>query len=67
MDQDINFQWMLFHPKMAERAEDIGVTKAKMDFWTMFGLGCSGWAFIAMGRSLLPRSQRAPKESSILE
>jgi formate transporter len=50
MDQDIQFTIDAFPPsKMAERAEDIGVTKAKMDFWTMFGLAVLAGAFIAMG------------------
>ena len=50
MDQDIQFTIDAFPPpKMAERAEDIGVTKAKMDFWTMFGLAVLAGAFIGMG------------------
>jgi len=50
MDQDIQLTVDAFPtPKMAERTEDIGVSKAKMDFWTMFGLAVLAGAFIAMG------------------
>lgn len=35
--------------KMASRMEEIGVTKAKMDFWTMFTLAVLAGAFIATG------------------
>ena len=49
-NQDTQFSIDAFPPaKMAERAEDIGVIKANMDFWTMFGLAILAGAFIAMG------------------
>jgi formate transporter len=35
--------------EMAERAENVGVTKAKLDFWTMLGLAVLAGAFIALG------------------
>lgn len=35
--------------EMAERAESVGVTKASLDFWTMFALGVLAGAFIGLG------------------
>jgi len=36
-------------PKIAEQAENVGVTKANLDFWTLFVLSILAGAFIAMG------------------
>ena len=36
-------------PEMAERAESVGVNKARLDFWTMLALGILAGAFIALG------------------
>jgi len=36
-------------PEMANRAESIGIRKAKLDFWSMFALAILAGAFIAMG------------------
>lgn len=35
--------------QIAERAEDVGVTKANMEFWTLFVLSILAGAFIALG------------------
>lgn len=35
--------------EMAERVEKIGVTKAKLDFWTVLALGILAGAFISLG------------------
>ena len=35
--------------KMASRMEDVGVTKSKLNFWTMFALGILAGAFIGTG------------------
>jgi formate transporter FocA len=35
--------------KIAERAEDVGVSKAKLDFWTLLTLAVLAGAFIALG------------------
>lgn len=39
-------------PEMAERAEDVGVKKANLDFWSMFALAVLAGAFIGMGAEL---------------
>jgi formate transporter len=36
-------------PEMAERAENVGVKKASLDFWTMFILAILAGAFIGLG------------------
>jgi len=36
-------------PKMAEKAEDVGVAKANMDFFTTLGLAVLAGAFIGLG------------------
>jgi len=36
-------------PEMAERAENVGVKKANLDFWSMFALAVLAGAFIALG------------------
>ena len=36
-------------PQIAERAEDIGVVKANLDFWTLLLLSILAGAFIALG------------------
>ena len=35
--------------EMAERAENVGVKKASLDFWSMLALGILAGAFIALG------------------
>lgn len=35
--------------KMASRMEEVGVTKANLDFWTMWGLAILAGAFIGTG------------------
>ena len=39
----------LLPPGMAEKAENVGVAKAKLGFWQMFSLAVLAGAFIAMG------------------
>ncbi len=39
----------LLPAEMAQKAEDIGQKKARLDFWTMFGLSVLAGAFIALG------------------
>jgi len=36
-------------PEMAERAENVGVSKANLDFWSTFALAVLAGAFIALG------------------
>ncbi len=36
-------------PEMAERMENVGVKKAKLDFWSMFALAVLAGAFIGLG------------------
>ena len=36
-------------PKIAEQAETVGVSKAGLDFWTLFVLAVLAGAFIALG------------------
>ncbi len=36
-------------PEMAERAENVGVKKANLDFWSMFALAVLAGSFIALG------------------
>jgi formate/nitrite transporter FocA (FNT family) len=40
----------LLPPDMANRAEAVGIRKAKQDFWMMFALAILAGAFIAAGR-----------------
>lgn len=39
-------------PEMAERAEDAGVKKANLDFWSMFALAVLAGSFIGLGADL---------------
>lgn len=39
-------------PEMAERAENVGVQKANLDFWSTFALAVLAGAFIALGAEL---------------
>ncbi len=36
-------------PEMAERMENVGVKKAKLDFWSMFALAVLAGSFIGLG------------------